>query len=136
MIVEQKMCEQKWDKIKYEAVPSKASTKYRKAFGRHDHERYAQYLADVKSGKKEIKTGTLYPYDLVRIAMREEDETVELQWNNLPNYCTVKENALVMCDCSGSMFGGADKHLAPIDVSVSLAIYFAERNTGAFKSLV
>jgi len=47
-------------------------------------------------------------------------------WNQLPDY-TQGKNALVVADVSGSMIGN------PISVSVSLALYFAERNKGQFK---
>lgn len=42
-----------------------------------------------------------------------------------------KENALVVIDCSGSMYCGEPK---PAAIAMSLGIYFAERNTGAFRN--
>jgi hypothetical protein len=54
------------------------------------------------------------------------DETLEAQWKALPNYVTDGKKFLVMADTSGSMTG------LPMETSVSLAIYFAERNTGDF----
>jgi hypothetical protein len=47
-------------------------------------------------------------------------------WASLPDY-TMGKNAIVVADVSGSMTGD------PMAVSVSLALYFAERNKGAFK---
>ncbi|MBD3354000.1 MAG: DUF2828 family protein [Candidatus Lokiarchaeota archaeon] len=138
-IVERKMCANKWDKIKYENVPSRASMIYRNAFKTHDLARYEQYLEDVKSGKKEIKASTLYPYDMMRIVDKQGyNETIELQWKNQPDWTHGKsEQSIVVCDTSGSMFSGyiVRNSVAPIYISTSLAIYFAERNTGAFKDM-
>lgn len=132
-LVEHRMTQNEWTGIKYEAVPSQAMLKYRKAFSRHDAEGFVRYLGDVKSGRKEIKASTLYPDQLVgkyttryRYA-NEMDEVVEAQWKALPDYFNgTSENAIVVADVSGSMHGH------PLDVSISLALYCAERNKGAF----
>jgi len=129
-LVEKNMSANNWESIQYAEVPSRASMLYRKAFARHDEARYAQYLADVKSGKTAIHAGTLYPYDIVKRYLEPAsgwDETLEEQWKALPNYMDVAENSIVVADVSGSMQG------VPLAVSISLALYFAERNTGAFK---
>jgi hypothetical protein len=44
-IVESKMCNNKWELIKYENIPGVASNKLKKAFIKHDEERYKKYLA-------------------------------------------------------------------------------------------
>jgi len=129
-IVERDMCAKRWGDIEYERVPSYAGKKYRKAFLRNDEERYREFLGAVERGEKTIKAKTLFPYDLVRLAWDRYDQTIDLQWKNLPNYCDTDDNALVICDTSGSMFQSLNPR--PIDVSISLAIYFAERNKGAF----
>lgn len=119
--------------INYEHVPSRAALRYRKTFKGKDGERYAGFLAAVKSGKAKIKTATLYPYDLVHaIWGKGPDETVEAQWASLPNYFSRPTNVLVMCDTSASMQSPNNR---PMEVARSLAIYVAERNTGAFKNL-
>ena len=64
-------------------------------------------------------------------AGKPEDKTLELMWSNLPDY-TDGRNALVMADTSGSMMHPGPN--SPISVSVSLALYFAERNKGAFEN--
>ena len=72
----------------------------------------------------------MYPYDLVEKIMQsfKEDPVIEAQWKALPNYIEGENNVLVMADVSGSMYG------RPIATSIGLAIYFAERNKGAFKN--
>lgn len=134
-IVERSMCANEWNEIDYEKVPSRAAMIYRQAFKRHDEEGYEAYLESVEKGEKEIKASTLYPYDLVRaIAMKNKyDKTLDLQWKNQKDWKV--ENSLVVCDTSGSMgsFGSKGyRDPEPIYVSVGLALYFAERNEGAF----
>lgn len=130
-IVERKMCANQWGKIDYPAVPSRASLIYRKAFGKHDQERYAKYLSNVEKGKEKINASTLYPYDIVERAFTSysTDKTLDLQWKALPDYCKDNPNSrgIVVADVSGSMTG------RPMNVAISLAMYFAERNQGVFK---
>ena len=129
-VVEVIMSNQSWDEVKYDVVPSRAMLIYRRAFGRHDGERFGEFLTDVKSGKKTIKAGTLFPYDIVEKLMHgEENDVLEEQWKALPNYIEGDNNILVMADVSGSMSG------RPIATSVGLALYFAERNQGAYHNL-
>lgn len=127
-IVEKNMSSKEWSIIKYDKLPSKAGMLYRKAFLKHDQERYEAFINKVKKGEAKINSGTLYPYEIYDKVMGsgKVDETLEEMWKALPNYVKEDENALVMADVSGSMWG------TPISVSVSLALYFAERNKGAF----
>ena len=136
-VVERKMCAKEWADIKFESVPSKASMIYSKAFRRHEPDRYQQFIDDVKSGKKEIKTSTLYPYEILRAARKGENvEALNVIWDNQKDWLNgVEEPSIVVCDTSGSMNGlmtwGSDtkRTVEPILVAISLSIYFAERNT-------
>ena len=130
-VVEQRMSANEWDTINYPAVPSRAMMNYRKAFARHDQERFDEYLNKVQSGEQKINSATLYPYDIVeKILYKHEDNKVlEAQWNNLPDYVDGDVNAVVMADVSGSMSG------RPMATSIGLAMYFAERNKGAYHNL-
>ncbi len=127
-IVESQMSAKKWGDIEYSKVPSKASLKYRGAFRKHDAERYSEYLEAVKNGETKINSSTLYPYEIVGKYLERNgfDETLEVLWDSLPNYCETPENSLAVVDVSGSMYG------QPISVAISLGLYMAERNTGAF----
>jgi Domain of unknown function (DUF2828) len=127
-IVESKMCADEWATINYEAVPSQANKLYRNAFKKHDAARYNQFISAVEKGEKKINASTLYPYELYEQAQHGNDATVEVLWKNLPDYLQGnKRNILVVADVSESMSG------RPMATSVSLAIYTAERNEGAFK---
>lgn len=133
-VVEKKMSSNEWDTIAYSHVPSKASILYRKAFNRNDHARYQQYLSKVEKGESKINTAALYPYDLVsKVFAGDSTKTVDLAWNNLPDYFDGKEeDSIVVADCSGSMYSGILGQATPLHVAVSLAIYIAERNKGRF----
>lgn len=144
-IVEQAMCAGKWDEINYEHLPSKAALMYRKAFKKHDETRYKEYIEAVQKGEKKINASTLYPYDIAvpvisgsyydECSMSElERNVLDAQWKALPNYMEGHEfNGLVLADVSGSMYSAYSGKTRPIDVSISLATYIAERNTGIWK---
>ena len=119
----------------YSQQPAKAMFKYRQAFIRNDNERYSAFLEDVSEGKATLHTGTLAPYEIIMPmfthGMMTEDERKALNttWNAQEDF-TNGENALVVADGSGSMYGGSV--ISPIAVAMSLAIYFAERNKGEY----
>lgn len=133
-VVEQRMSAREWDSINYPAVPSRAMMNYRKAFARHDEERFNEYLNKVQSGEQKINSATLYPYDIIEKILYEGEESkvLESQWNNLPDYIDGDVNAVVMADVSGSMTWNGGR---PLATSIGLAMYFAERNKGAYHNL-
>lgn len=130
-VVETHMSAKEWDKIKYPEVPSRAMMIYRKAFMRNDEERYQKFINKAVKGEVKINSSTLYPYDIVEKVLyhREDNTTLEAQWRQLPNYVEEGTNALVIADVSGSMNG------RPLATSIGLALYFAERNVGAYHNL-
>lgn len=128
----------------YSKQPSKAMLKYRKAFLRNDGERYLDFLQRVRSGDAALHTGALFPYELVDplldwdprrgdlsfgLLSEEEKAALNTTWAALPDF-TNGENALAVVDTSGSMYG--DTNPKPAAVALSLGLYFAERNRGAF----
>ncbi len=129
----------------YAKQPSKAMFKYRKAFARNDGERYQAFLAAVRKGEAGLHADTLMPYELVapwltfdwnidkwtfiRSMTAEEKDTLNATWASLPDFGG-KENALAIIDTSGSMYMEMDPK--PAAVALSLGLYFAERNKGAF----
>ena len=122
----------------YEKQPSKALFKYRKAFMRNDGERYQAFIERAKEEPSVLHTATLAPYDIIAPLIRdycftelseEEKNSINVTWNAQQDF-TGGENALVVVDGSGSMYG--DGNPQPILVAESLGIYFAERNKGAF----
>lgn len=127
-VTEIKMCGNNWDEIDYSAVPGRAMMKYRRAFDRHDTERFEKFINLALEGKENIHSKTLYPYDIVEKILygNEDSKVLEAQWRNLPDYGVGDENMLIMTDVSGSMYG------RPMATSIGLAIYFAERNKGDY----
>ena len=120
----------------YSKQPSKAMYKYRKAFIRNDGERYSQFLDKVTTGEAKLHASTLMPYEIITPFFRrnvsdEERKAINTTWISLEDFGDT-ENALAVIDGSGSMYGGADP--MPATVALSLGIYFAERNKGAFKN--
>ena len=130
----------------YEKQPSKAMFKYRNAFVRNDGERYREFLNKVTAGEAKLNTATLAPYELVEpylntnwyngqftSFMKEitEDEKISLNatWKALPDFGS-EGNSLAIVDTSGSMY--MDGKPIPAAVALSLGIYFAEHNMGAF----
>ena len=121
----------------YSKQPSKAMFKYRKAFMRNDGERYGNFMNRVAEGVEQIHTGGLTPYEMIkpffnRGSISDAERTaIDATWKAQEDF-TGEENALVVIDGSGSMYGGADP--IPATVALSLGIYYAERNTGAFQN--
>lgn len=142
-VVEGLMSTNQWDKITYSEVPSRAMMIYRNAFKKHDEDRFNQFAQKAVTGEVKINSATLFPYDILEKYKgrgygnyysgsnlnQTEENILQAQWDALPNYVEEGTNAIVIADTSGSMCG------RPMDTAVSLAIYFAQRNTGAYSGL-
>lgn len=130
-VVESLMSAGKWNEIKYPEVPSRAMMIYRRAFAKHDPDGFSEFINKADKGEIKINASTLYPYDIVEKILygKENNKVLEAQWKALPDYVEQGTNALIMADVSGSMYG------RPMATSIGLAIYFAERNTGAYHNL-
>lgn len=125
----------------YEKQASKALFKYRKAFVRNDNDRYVEFINRAVENPTVLNTSTLYPYDIIAPIINkrfsreglsaDERKAIDATWNAQANFAGC-ENALVVVDGSGSMYGYGNP--TPAAVAQSLAIYFAERNEGAFKN--
>jgi len=130
-LLEQQMSTNDWGNIDYSKIPSQAGRKHVKAFMRHDEERYRDFLSKVEKGEAKINTSTLYTYEVFDMVRRGNDQAANAMWANLPDY-TNGNDALVIADVSGSM--SWSNNARPLAVSVSLALYFAERNKGVFNN--
>ena len=135
-VCEKRMSAQEWKAIEYSEVPSYAMKRYKEAFKRHDIEGFNAYMQTLekeiqKGVVTSVKASTLYPMDIVHEYFRKPTYNTinEAQWKALPNYVEGEHNVVVMADVSGSMTWNDNK---PISASIGLALYFAERNKGAY----
>lgn len=134
--VEQQMCAGEWEEIDFSKVPSVASARYQKAFGRNAETKYAKYIDALEKGETKINAGAVYPYDVTKSVSHGNERVANQQWNALPNYMEGSdERILPVVDVSGSMCcaAGDNANLSCMDVAVSLGLYLAERQDGPFK---
>lgn len=125
----------------YEKQPSRALFKYRKAFIRNDRERYFGFISAAAAGNAKLNAENIAPYELVEPYMkrlfrggelsRNEKEVLNATWASLPEFGN-GEDSLAVIDTSGSMYDIDDP--CPAAVALSLGLYFAEHNKGAFKN--
>jgi len=146
--VEQDMCAKNWDGINFSHVPSVAAARYKKAFYKNATESYTAYVAALVKGtdpKVKVNAGAVFPYDVLKGLIgtyrnnynATQVAVVQKQWEALPNFIG-EANVLPLVDVSGSMScraGGAKSTSATtcMDVAVSLGLYVADKNKGAFK---
>ncbi len=136
-IIENRLREKDYS-FDYEKQTSGAMFKYRKAFMRNDEQRYTEFLNSVERGEKTLNASTLYPYQIVRDILtkgsfsKAEQKSLDLTWKNLYQTEQSTENAIAVIDGSGSMTWSANGNVRPIDVAISLGIYFAQHNKGEF----
>ena len=64
-IVERNLSQATYDKIQYSQVPSKAALLYKRAFMKHDPERYSEYIKGLQNGTEKINASATMPYEIV-----------------------------------------------------------------------
>ena len=141
-VVETQMCAKEWEAINFSHVPSVASARYQKAFGRNAGEAYAAYLRELQKPESErnpkvkINASAVYPYDVVKSVVKGNAAVADEQWKALPNYVG-NARIMPMVDVSGSMgsIHYSTGTVQPIDVAVSLGLYLSEKNTSDFKDM-
>lgn len=134
--VEQKMCAQKWNEIDFSKIPSLASARYQKAFGRAAPEAYTKYIDSLVKGETKINAGAVYPHDIINSIERGNAAVAGEQWKALPNYLEGSTKTLLpVIDVSGSMSAkiGGSNTISCMDVAIALGMYIAERNEGEFQ---
>lgn len=141
-VVETLMCSGDWSKINFSHVPSLASARLQKAFGKNAPDRYSAYLAELKKPQAErnpkvkINAKAVYPYDVIKSVNKGNAAVANEQWKALPNYVG-DAKILPMVDVSGSMtWSKIGDNLTPMDVALSLGLYCSDKNTGDFKDVL
>jgi hypothetical protein len=132
--VETQMCAKDWASINYNHVPSVAAARYQKAFNKRDAARYQEYRASLEKndGSAKINASAVYPYDVIRSMRNGDAKVAQAQWDALPNYMG-EDSILPIVDVSGSMAVPASGSVTCLDVALSLGLYLADKNSGAFK---
>jgi hypothetical protein len=147
-VVETQMCANKWNEIVFDHVPSVASARYQKAFGRHAPSEYTTYkegLVKVKDDgttERKINAEAVFPYDVIRSIEQGDREVAKAQWNALKNWLG-DTKIMPLVDVSGSMeswsyYGQRSpikSKVTPMDISTSLGLYVATKQTGAFNGM-
>lgn len=139
-VVEQLMCAKKWDEINFSHVPSVASARYQKAFGKNAAEAYSAYIRelqkpqDERDPKVKINAGAVYPYDVVKSLRRGNAAVADAQFAALPNYVG-DTKILPMVDVSGSMETPLAGNTTALEVAISLGLYLSDRTSSDFKDM-
>lgn len=133
-IVEKHLTNKNYDSINFATVPAKAMMKYNSLFERVLANSYNEYKESLKKQTTKINTTGLFVHEIIKniLTNRGDAELYDLMWKNQKDLLGgVNSNILVVADTSGSMtaFG-----MIPFCASIGLAIYTAERNSGAFKN--
>jgi hypothetical protein len=150
-VVETEMCAGDWDAINFNHVPSVAHARYKRAFGRNTT-KYGEWVTALKNREAgaKVNAAAVYPYDVLkgRIGVYATEMTademtadelavIEAQWAAMPNFVG-SASVLPLVDVSGSMTclaggRGSRSGTTCLEVAVSLGLYFADKNRGAFK---
>lgn len=144
--VEQQMCAKEWEAINFSHVPSVAAARYRKAFYKNAEASYKKYVESlVKKDNPEVKVNAsaVYPHTIIQTLFNRvgqvsssstELDFITAQWEALPNYVG-DSSVLSIVDVSGSMGVpvGGQGNVTCMQVAISLGLYTADKNKGAFK---
>lgn len=133
-VVETQMCAGDWDNINFSHVPSRASTIYSKAFMKRAAAKYMAWKNRLQAGTEKVNANAVYPYEVIRF-LRTEPVVGQAMWDSLPDYMD-GSNILPVCDVSGSMsFLIPGSKTSALDVCLSMGLYMADKNKGAFKDI-
>lgn len=142
------------EQIKFSSISSQAMCKYHKALQRDSNangikseartqlaELYKKYLNDVAEGKQKINTATLMPHQIVSKALGDEDEALNVMWNDIVTKLKAKatgrlSKALAISDVSGSMTCQVAEGVTALNVSIALGILVAEVSTFADRNMI
>jgi len=144
-LVETNMSGHKFDKIKFEQVPSKCHMNHRKAFNRMTNanevedptrqilvDNYRTYQEQLSANKTTIKFKGLEPHEIVKHFLntdQDDDPILEAQWSAIVADTKSSgsfKNCIAISDVSGSMAG------EPLIVSVALGLLIAECCEGPY----
>jgi hypothetical protein len=139
-VVEQDMCAKRWNEINFSHVPSLASARYQKAFGKNAAEAYSAYIRELqkpqedRDPKVKINSGAVYPYDVVKSLRHGNEAVANAQFEALPNYVG-DTKIMPMVDVSGSMGVQLAGGMTAMDIALSLGLYLSSKTSSDFKDM-
>jgi len=138
-IVEKYICEGKWSEIDFNKVPSCAMKRLKKAFQKHDEERFNQWKQALQLGKPGVKVNAkqLYPHDIIKelSSLSANDSLLQAQWDVLvaeAKKAGVLSSMIPVIDTSGSMTSANLSGVVPLNVALGLGLLIAEVVQGDF----
>jgi hypothetical protein len=139
-VVESLMCAKRWDEINFSHVPSVASARYQKAFGKNAADAYSAYIRELQKPQEErdpkvkINAGAVYPYDVVKSLRNGNEAVANAQFEALPNYVG-DAKIMPMVDVSGSMSQLLAGGMTAMDIALSLGLYLSSKTSSDFKDM-
>ena len=139
-VVESLMCAKRWDEINFSHIPSLASARYQKAFGKNAADAYSAYIRELQKPQEErdptvkINAGAVYPYDVVKSLRRGNEAVANAQFDALPNYVG-DSKIMPMVDVSGSMGIQLAGGMTAMDMALSLGLYLSSKTSSDFKDM-
>jgi len=145
-VVETQMSIGNWTSIDYSKIPSVATSRYIKAFKKHDPEGWKTFKTRVREGKTKINVAQLsFPDTIqkIRYSPKPDDDLELLVSEYVRKMGTSMSEVVVVADTSGSMGGvyipiGASgsiepRPVAPIDVCLALTLLAASNIQGELR---
>jgi len=139
-VVESLMCAKRWDEINFSHVPSLASARYQKAFGKNASDAYSAYIRELqkpqedRDPKVKINAGAVYPYDVVKSLRHGNEAVANAQFEALPNYVG-DSKIMPMVDVSASMNTPLAGGMTAMEVALSLGLYLSDKTSSDFKDM-
>jgi hypothetical protein len=139
-VVEQLMCSKNWNEINFSHVPSLASARYQKAFGKNASEAYSAYIRELQKPQEErdpkvkINAGAVYPYDVIKSLRMGNEAVANAQFDALPNYVG-DSKIMPMVDVSESMGVQLAGGMTAMDIALSLGLYLSSKTSSDFKDM-
>lgn len=137
-VTEVHMSANRWGDIDFNTVPGVCFSRHFKAWNKHKPTELDLYLQKAESGEVKTKASTLYPHDILRMALDAADvaatstkaRAAEVLWRDQPDYINGNDGGIIVVnDTSGSMRG------LPMDIGIALSIYCAERLKGPYHNM-
>ena len=140
-IIEKALSAKDYEAIDMEKLTSKQQLRYSSCLKRILADQRHAYIQAVLRGEKKMNTSVLNPLEIVHEYTRgcykfvQRNEDLEALWQLLPDKISGNNNTLVIRDGSGSMTAriGQGSSATMLEAATAMAIYCAQRLSGAFK---